>query len=73
MPEIWCYDDGALKIYHLQGGEYLEAEQSQVFAGLDVRALPQLIEQHRVLGRLALRRAVREWVRGQVEDEMGTG
>jgi Uma2 family endonuclease len=66
VPELWCYDDGVLKIYHLQAGEYIETEQSQVFAGLDVRALPQLIERHRALGRLALRRAVREWVRDQV-------
>lgn len=66
VPELWCYDDGALKIYHLQSGGYVEAEQSRVFAGLAVRKLPQVIEQNRALGRLALRRSVREWVRGQV-------
>jgi Uma2 family endonuclease len=66
VPELWCYDDGVLKIYHLQGEGYVEATHSRVFAELDVQALPQLIKQHRVLGRLALRRAVREWVKSQV-------
>lgn len=66
VPELWCYDDGKLKIYHLQGEQYVEVEHSSVFPELDVRALPQLIEENRSAGRLALRRAVRAWVRQQV-------
>lgn len=67
VPEIWCYDSGLLKIYQLQQNEYIEVEQSRVFPTLNVRALPQLIEAHRDRGRLALRKAVREWVREQIE------
>jgi Uma2 family endonuclease len=64
VPEIWCYDQGQLKVYLLRSGEYQPAEQSRVFPSLQVQGLPQLIEVHREQGRLALRRAVREWVRG---------
>ena len=67
VPEIWCYDAGMLKIYHLQNGQYIEVEQSTIFPNLKIRALPQLIETHRSAGRLALRRSVRAWVREQVE------
>lgn len=66
IPELWCYDAGTLAIYHFQNGEYLEAERSTIFPALNVRALPQLIEANRLAGRLALRRAVRVWVREQI-------
>ncbi|MEM8637289.1 MAG: Uma2 family endonuclease [Cyanobacteria bacterium P01_G01_bin.54] len=66
VPELWCYDDGVLTIYQLQQGEYCEVEKSSIFPQLVVRALPQLIEAHRLEGRRALRRAVRDWVKGQV-------
>lgn len=65
VSEIWCYDRGELSIYGLQQGQYIQVEQSQVFPTLKVQELPQLIEENRNLGRLALRRAVREWVRQQ--------
>lgn len=63
VPEIWCYDEGMLKIYLLQQNGYVEVEQSQVFPTLRIQELPRLIEENREQGRLALRRAVREWVR----------
>jgi Uma2 family endonuclease len=65
VPELWCYDSGQLKIYQLQDGEYVESETSMVFPSLPIRELPKLIEQYRADGRLAIRRAVRQWVRGQ--------
>ncbi|NJM74233.1 MAG: Uma2 family endonuclease [Scytonema sp. RU_4_4] len=65
VPELWCYDSGELKIYHLQNDEYIEAHKSLVFPNLAIRELPKLIEQNRTAGRLAVRRAVREWVRKQ--------
>ncbi len=63
VPELWCYDAGELKIYHLQHGEYLEAVNSLALPMLPIRELPQLIEAHRAEGRRAIRRAVREWAR----------
>ncbi|MBD2111263.1 MULTISPECIES: Uma2 family endonuclease [Cyanophyceae] len=65
IPEIWCYDSGVLTIHLLEGDRYGASEQSQVFPTLDIRALPQLIESQRSAGRLALRRAVRNWVKEQ--------
>ncbi|MEI3649642.1 Uma2 family endonuclease [Anabaena sp. AL09] len=65
IPEIWCYDSGELKIYLLQAGEYLESEKSLVFPSLEIRDLPQIIEQNRANGRRAIRKAVREWVRSK--------
>lgn len=62
VPELWCYDFGKLKIYHLQNGEYIEAQKSLVFPSLPIPELPKLIEKNRAVGRLAIRRAVREWV-----------
>ncbi|MBE9111443.1 hypothetical protein IQ273_18730 [Nodosilinea sp. LEGE 07298] len=52
-------------IYLMEGDRYATLEQSQVFPTLDIRALPQLIESQRSAGRLALRRAVRSWVKDQ--------
>jgi Uma2 family endonuclease len=66
VPELWCYDEGELKIYHLQAGEYVEAEMSLALPLLPIRELPQLIETHRMAGRRAIRRAVRTWARSQM-------
>lgn len=66
IPELWCYDSGKLTIYRLQTEQYIETERSHIFPELDIRVLPQLIEQHRATGRLALRRSVRAWVREQL-------
>jgi Uma2 family endonuclease len=67
VPELWCYDEGELKIYHLQDGEYIVAETSLALPLLPIQELPQLIETHRMAGRRAIRRAVREWTRSQVK------
>lgn len=63
VPEIWCYDSGELKIYQLDGENYLEVETSSIFPTLPIRELPSLIETHRSAGRRSLRQAVREWAR----------
>lgn len=63
VPEIWCYDQGKLSIYLLQQDQYVEAEQGRAFPSLKIQELPQLIEVNRDSGRLALRRAVRAWVK----------
>lgn len=65
VPELWCYDDGKLTLYHLQHGQYVEAASSLALPRLPVRELPQLIETHRSAGRLAIRRAVRDWAKSQ--------
>ena len=62
VPEIWCYDSGEVKIYQLQHEGYIEVETSLVFPTLPVQELPALIEQYRLQGKLAIRKAVRKWV-----------
>ncbi|ERT07693.1 restriction endonuclease family protein [Lyngbya aestuarii BL J] len=66
IPEIWCYEQGKLRIYQLESGQYQEVEQSSIFPMLSIHQLPELIESYRLEGRRALRRAVRQWVREQV-------
>ncbi|MFM7423669.1 MAG: Uma2 family endonuclease [Elainella sp.] len=63
VPELWCYDEAELKIYHLQDGEYRLAETSLALPTLPIRELPQLLETHRTAGRRVLRQAVRAWAR----------
>jgi Uma2 family endonuclease len=66
IPEIWCYEQGELRIYTLQNQDYVEVGISPTFPQLAIRELPQLIESNRLQGRRALRRAVRDWVRAQI-------
>ena len=71
VPEIWCYDSGELKIYQLDGKEYIEVQISSIFPTLPIQEIPKLIEKYRYSGRLSLRKAVREWVRekaGELSD-----
>jgi Uma2 family endonuclease len=63
VPELWCYDDGVLNIYHLEDGKYIGAQNSLALPKLPVQEFPLLIETHRTAGRRALRQAVREWAR----------
>ncbi|MBD2471735.1 Uma2 family endonuclease [Nostoc sp. FACHB-145] len=66
VPEIWCYDAGEIKIYQLQGDEYIQAETSLVFPSLNIQEIPSLIERYRMAGRRVFRQAIREWARGQM-------
>ncbi len=67
VPEIWCYDSGTLKVYHLQQNAYIEATTSLALPQLPIQELPQIIEANRNAGRRTIRRAVREWVRTRVD------
>lgn len=64
VSELWCYDAGELTLYQLEEGEYQQVSRSGIFPMLPVQELPNVIEQYRLQGRLALRRGVRDWVRG---------
>lgn len=67
VPELWCYDDGQITIYHLRQGAYVEAANSLVFPQLPIRELPQLIEEYRQQGRRALRQAIRAWAQTHLQ------
>lgn len=62
VPELWCYDEGQLKIYLLQEDDtYQESEFSLVFPQLRVQEIPEVIDQYRREGRRTIRRKIREW------------
>ena len=62
VPEIWCYDNGRLKVYLLQENKtYQESEFSLVFPDLPVQEIPDVINQNRSSGRRTIRRKIREW------------
>lgn len=68
VPELWCYDDGQITIYHLRQEAYVEAANSLVFPQLPIRELPQLIEEYRQQGRRALRQAIRAWAQTHLQN-----
>nr|WP_308255114.1 Uma2 family endonuclease [Geminocystis sp. GBBB08] len=62
VPELWCYDDGRLKIYLLQDDEtYQESLFSLVFPNLPVQEIPEVINQYRLQGRRKIRQEIRKW------------
>jgi len=63
VPEVWRYDDGDLKIYHLQGQSYVEAETSLALPTFPVKEIIAFIDDHHPDGKLAMRRAFREWIK----------
>ncbi|MBO1346859.1 MAG: Uma2 family endonuclease [Hormoscilla sp. GUM202] len=63
VPEIWCYDRGVLKIYHLQGGTYLEDNTSLAFPNFPVKSIPSFIRENLSAGRRRIRKLFREWVK----------
>ncbi|MBD2776936.1 Uma2 family endonuclease [Iningainema tapete] len=63
VPEIWRYDQGIIQIYHLQAGEYKVASSSLAFPKFPVEEIPDFIQQNMNLGRRALRKAFRAWVK----------
>jgi Uma2 family endonuclease len=68
VPEIWCYDDGEIKMYQLQGENYIEVETSLVFPELPIKEILVLIEEYRHSSRIAMRKAIREWARQKINN-----
>lgn len=64
--EIWRYDQGKIKIYQLQEQAYIETNASLAFPTFPVEQIILFIQQHRALGKKAMRRAFRDWVKQQI-------
>ncbi|MBD0336962.1 MAG: Uma2 family endonuclease [Cyanobacteria bacterium Co-bin13] len=46
VPEVWIYEEGTLKVYVLQSGQYAESSASATFPSLDVgKLIPQWVQQ----------------------------
>jgi len=67
VPEIWRYDKGQIKIYRLQGNGYVETLTSLAFPIVPVQQIVLFIQQHRVVGKKAMRRSFCDWVRQQIQ------
>ena len=64
VPELWRRSDQTIQIYQLQGGQYIEVEESPQFPGWPLKTeIPKYVEQSRVRGRNSAMRSFRQWVR----------
>jgi Uma2 family endonuclease len=62
IQEVWRYDKGQLRIYHLTGERYVEAPNSIAFSGFPVKDIPSFVQQNLAAGRRTLRQLFRAWV-----------
>lgn len=67
VPELWRYNGRKLQINVLQDGKYLESETSYNFPSLQIGSvIHQYVEQSKVVGRNAMMKVFRNWVREQI-------
>lgn len=69
VPELWQYDGEKLKVFVLEEAKntYLEVNKSQIFPFLNLKQIPQLIEQSLDMGETATLKQFRQWVRNHGE------
>lgn len=65
VPEVWRYEAGGLKIYHRADDRYQERDRSLAFPTFPGSDLIAFIDEHHPLGKLAMRRAFRTWIRAE--------
>jgi Uma2 family endonuclease len=65
IPEVWRYDGLHLRVFVLEGIDYVERAESAVLAGLTAEIASQFLEDARSETRAAWSRKVREWARRQ--------
>jgi Uma2 family endonuclease len=64
VSELWRYDGQSLEINVLEDGKYVKSNTSRNFSQFPlVDAIPQYVEQSKVVGRNATMKAFRNWVR----------
>ncbi|BAP55434.1 hypothetical protein THII_1137 [Thioploca ingrica] len=67
VPELWRYDGENLEINVLQNGRYVTSAMSVHFPQWPlVEAIPQYVKQSQSVGRNAMMKAFRAWVRSQL-------
>jgi Uma2 family endonuclease len=55
VPEVWLFENGTFRLFHLEGGEYAPVERSTFLPGLDFAMVAQLAtreDQHAALREL---------------------
>ena len=69
VPELWKYNGRKLQVNVLQERKYVESNVSYNFPNLPiVGIIHQYVEQSKTLGRNAMMRAFRNWVREQIQE-----
>lgn len=72
VPELWRFSRSGLLLYVLSAGKYVAVDESSAFPDLPLKeAIPRYLEQSRTIGRNAVIRAFRRWVREQLEASSG--
>ena len=67
VPELWRYNGQSLKINVLESGKYVKSNISRNFPQFSlIDAIPQYVEQSKVVGRNVAMKAFRNWVREQI-------
>ncbi|MFQ4143217.1 Uma2 family endonuclease [Chlorogloeopsis sp. ULAP02] len=66
VPELWRYEEGVLKIYQLQQGQYVECSNSPTFAQLPLNGIPRFLEESQRVGVMGMTRNFRNWVKEQI-------
>jgi Uma2 family endonuclease len=65
VPEIWLYQQGLVKIRHLEDDQYTDAPTSRAFPSVTAEQLNQWLEMRRTGTDLTVVRAVRQFCRNQ--------
>jgi Uma2 family endonuclease len=63
IPELWRYEEGVLRIYQLQQGQYVECSDSPTFAQLPLIEIARFLEESQRVGVMGMTRNFRNWVR----------
>jgi Uma2 family endonuclease len=67
VPEVWCYSRGQLLIYLYENGDYIQSQDSAIFAGYSVRqVLPGYLARSQTQLMSDVRRDFRAWIRKQI-------
>lgn len=67
VSELWRYDGQSLEINVLESGKYVKSNISRNFPRFSlIDAIPQYVEQSKVVGRNAAMKAFRNWIKKQI-------
>jgi len=64
IPEVWCFDGGSLRVYHLQpDGKYQLGDRSLAFPTVPLEGLAPYFLPSETIDYLSMKRAFRAWLR----------
>jgi Uma2 family endonuclease len=66
VSELWRYEEGVLRIYQLQQGQYVECSDSSTFAKLPLIEIARFLEESQRIGVMGMTKNFRNWVKKQI-------